>query len=404
MKHRYARVLQASPGNSFASACYHRPVENRSKPSFRAEHIGSLLRPAKLKEARDRLEGDHHARVRGSRRFRELEPLENECILAAIRMQEEVGLQVVTDGEFRRRSWWQDFALELEGTFIDFGDHGLVFRDPQGHKLPVPVGFVDGKIRRVRGFNTHCFEFLSKNTRLTPKVTMPAPHALHFFGGRKCIDSGVYPDLQEFWRDLACAYREEIADLARLGCRYVQLDDAMFATMCDPAVQEQLRARGDDPKALLADYVQAVNSAIAGRPADMTAAIHLCRGNNRGHWMASGGYDFVAAALFGELQVDSYLLEYDTPRAGDFSPLARLPAGKTAVLGLISSKTPLLETREAIKRRIDEAARFAPLEQLGISPQCGFSSHFLGNPLSEDEQRRKLELVVEVAREVWGQT
>ena len=374
----------------------------KPKPFFRAEHVGSLLRPERLKQARDRLEGDHHARVRGSRRFRELEALENECILEAIRLQESAGLAVITDGEFRRRSWWQDFALELEGTFIDFGDHGLVFRDPQGHKLPVPVGFVDGKIRRVRGFNTECFEFIKKNTRLTPKVTMPAPHALHFFGGRACIDAQAYPDLEEFWEDLAQAYREEISALAALGCRYVQLDDAMFATMCDPAVQEQLVSRGDDPEALLAGYVKVVNAAISGRPADMTVAIHLCRGNNRGHWMASGGYDFVAETLFGGLDVDTFLLEYDTPRAGDFSPLAKLPKGKNAILGLVSSKTPVLESPDELRRRIDQAARFVPLGQLGISPQCGFSSHFLGNPLSVDDQKRKLERVVEVASSVWG--
>ena len=374
------------------------------KPFFRAEHVGSLLRPERLRQARDRLEGDHHARVRGSRRFRELEGLENECIVEAVRLQEAAGLKVVTDGEFRRRSWWQDFALELEGTCIDFGDHGLVFRDPDGHKLPVPVGFVEGKIRRVRGFNTECFYFIKNNSQLTPKVTMPAPHALHFFGGRSCIDASVYPDLEEFWSDLACAYREEIADLARLGCRYVQLDDAMFATMCDPAVQAQLRARGDDPQALLGDYVKVVNAAISGRPSDMTVAMHLCRGNNRGHWMASGGYDFVAEALFGQIDVDTYLLEYDSPRAGDFSPLSALPKGKHAILGLVSSKTPTLESVDELRRRIDAAARFAPLDQLGISPQCGFSSHFLGNPLSIDDQKRKLERVVQVAEEVWGET
>lgn len=202
----------------------------------------------------------------------------------------------------------------------------------------------------------------------------------------------------------ARAYQEEIADLASLGCRYVQLDDAMFATMCDPAVQDQLRARGDNPMALLADYVKVVNLTISQRPADMTVAIHLCRGNNRGHWMASGGYDFVAESLFGDLQVDSYLLEYDSPRAGDFSPLSKLSKGKTAILGLISSKSPMLESKDALKQRIDDAGRFVSLDQLGVSPQCGFSSHFLGNPLTEDDQKRKLELVVELAQEVWGST
>jgi 5-methyltetrahydropteroyltriglutamate--homocysteine methyltransferase len=373
-----------------------------SKPFFRAEHVGSLLRPDRLKSARDALEGDHHARVRGSRRFTQLAALENECILAAVRLQESAGLKVVTDGEFRRRSWWQDFALELEGTFMDFGGHGLVFKDPEGHHLPVPVGFVDGKVRRVRGFNTDCFEFLKQHTSRLPKVTMPAPHALHFFGGRKCIEANVYPDMEEFWADLVKVYQEEIADLARLGCRYVQLDDAMFAVMCDPAVQSQLKARGDDPTQLLERYVKAVNAAIASRPADMTVAIHLCRGNNRGHWMASGGYDFVAESLFTRLDVDTFLLEYDSPRAGDFSPLRFLPASKRVVLGLISSKTPALEDPATIRQRIDDAARFAPLDNLGLSPQCGFSSHFLGNPLTEDDQRRKLELVVSVAEAVWG--
>ncbi len=370
-------------------------------PPFRADHVGSLLRPEKLRAARERLEGNHHQRVRESRHFPELEALENEAIIDAIRFQELVGLKAITDGEFRRRSWWQDFVLELDGTFIDFAEFAIDFTDPAGNKLPAPVAHVDGKIKRVRGFNTASYQFLRSHTDQTPKVTMPSPPVVHFFGGRLAIDARVYPDLDEMWADLARAYREEIQDLGRLGCNYIQIDECIFALMCDPKFRAQLVTRGDNPKQLLETYANVINESVRARPADMTLAMHLCRGNNRGHWLGEGGYDYISDVLFNRTNVDAFFMEYDSPRAGDFAPLKFLPKGKVAVLGLISSKTPRLESADDIKRRIEEASHYAPIEQLALSPQCGFASHFMGNPLTLDDQRRKLEIVMQIAAEVW---
>ena len=371
-------------------------------PPFRADHVGSLLRPEKLKAARDRLEGDHHTRVDDSRRFDELREIEDESIVEAIALQEGVGLRTVTDGEFRRRSWWQDFVLELDGTYIDFAEFAIEFTDPEGNRLPAPVAHVDGKIRRPRSINRDSFLFLNDRARGVVKVTMPSPPIVHFFGGRLAVDESVYPDLDEFWSDLAQAYREEIADLAEAGCTYVQFDECILALMCDPRFRAQLRARGDDPDTLLETYVRVINDALSDRPDGVFVSMHLCRGNNRGHWLGEGGYDYVSDLLFNEIEVEAYFMEYDSPRAGDFGPLARLPDGKTAVLGLVTTKSPRLEDPDALKRRIDEAARLAPLERLALSPQCGFASHFLGNPLTEDDQRRKLDLVVRVAEDVWS--
>ena len=371
-------------------------------PPFRADHVGSLLRPEKLKSARDRLEGDHHTRVSDSRRFDELRQIEDEAIVEAIAMQEGVGLRAVTDGEFRRRSWWQDFVLELDGTYIDFAEFAIEFTDPQGNRLPAPVAHVDGRIRRARPINRESFLFVKNRSRGTVKVTMPSPPIVHFFGGRLAVDEAVYPDLHEFWSDLARAYREEIADLAEAGCTYVQLDECILALMCDPKFRSQLEARGDNPDSLLRTYVRAINDALSERPENVFVSMHLCRGNNRGHWLGEGGYDYVSDILFNEIDVGAYFMEYDSPRAGDFGPLAHLPAGKTVVLGLVTTKSPALEDADALKRRIDEAARLAPLDQLALSPQCGFASHFLGNPLTEDDQRRKLDLVVSVAEDVWN--
>jgi 5-methyltetrahydropteroyltriglutamate--homocysteine methyltransferase len=375
--------------------------QQKSNPPFRADHVGSLLRPDALKQGRARLEGDHHKTTRGSIRFKELEAVENAAIVEAIKLQESVGLQSITDGEFRRRSWWQDFVLELDGTFIGFAEFALDFTDPQGHKLPAPVAHVDRKIRRTHGITTDSFAFVKRHTRQTPKVTMPAPPVVHFFGGRLAIDQKVYPDLAEFWDDLARAYREEIAALAALGCTHVQFDECIFALMCDPKFQAQLRARGDDPDRLLDTYAAVINKALADRPAGMTIGMHLCRGNNRGHWLGEGGYDYISEVLFNRVDVDTYMMEYDSPRAGSFAPLKQLPKGKTVVLGLVTTKSPQLEPKGDLKRRIEEAARAAPIDQLALSPQCGFASHFVGNPLTLDDQRRKLDLVVEVAHEVW---
>ncbi|MGE0734195.1 MAG: 5-methyltetrahydropteroyltriglutamate--homocysteine S-methyltransferase [Alphaproteobacteria bacterium] len=380
----------------------HGAAHGHVRPPFRADHVGSLLRPAALRAAREKAEGDHHTRVRGSRRFKELEALENEASLDAIRLQEAVGLEAITDGEFRRRSWWQDFVLELDGTFIDFAEFAIDFADPSGHKLPAPVAHVDGKIKRSRSYNLDAYKFLRANTKRTPKVTMPSPPVVHFFGGRLAIDPKVYPDLGEFWADLARAYREEIADLAAAGCTYVQIDECIFALMCDPKFRVQLARRGDDPEKLLGTYADVINESIKDRPKNMVMAMHLCRGNNRGHWLGEGGYDYISDVLFNTVNVDAFFMEYDSPRAGDFTPLKMLPKGKTAVLGLVTSKSPALETADDIRRRIDEAAKYAPIGQLALSPQCGFASHFMGNPLTFDDERRKLDLVVRVADEVWG--
>ena len=371
-------------------------------PPFRADHVGSLLRPEELKAARDRLEGDHHTRVDDSRRFDALREFEDEAIVDAIRLQESLGLQSVTDGEFRRRSWWQDFVLELDGTFIDFAEFAIEFTDPQGNRLPAPVAHVDGKIRRARPINRDSFLFLKGHAKGVGKVTMPSPPIVHFFGGRMAVDASVYPDLDDFWSDLARAYRQEIADLAEAGCTYIQLDECILALMCDAKFRAQLQARGDDPDTLLETYVTVIDDALSDRPDGVFVSMHLCRGNNRGHWLGEGGYDYVSDLLFNRIDVDAYFMEYDSPRAGDFGPLAGLPDGKTVVLGLVTTKSPELEDPDDLKRRIDEAARMAPLEQLALSPQCGFASHFLGNPLTLDDQRRKLDLVVRVAGDVWG--
>ena len=389
--------------NAASTAAHvHTPACGHAHPPFRAEHVGSLLRPPALIAARDRLEGNHHKRVKGSRRFPELQAMEDEAIRDAIRRQEKAGLHVITDGEFRRRSWWQDFVLELDGTYIDFAEFAIDFRDPDGHKLPAPVAHVDGKIKRSRGYNVEAFKFLKANTAHTPKVTMPSPPVVHFFGGRRAIDAKVYPDLAEFWDDLARAYREEIAALAAAGCNYVQMDECILALMCDPKFQTQLAARGDDPAMLLETYADVINDSIRDRPPGVVIGMHLCRGNNRGHWLGEGGYDYISDILFNRINADVYFMEYDSPRAGDFTPLRHLPRGKTAVLGLVTTKKPELESREDLVRRIAEAAKHAPLDRLALSPQCGFASHFIGNPVTEDDQRRKLELVVEVADRVWG--
>jgi methionine synthase II (cobalamin-independent) len=257
-------------------------------------------------------------------------------------------------------------------------------------------------IRRTRGITLDEFAFVRRLTARDVKVTMPAPSFLHFFRGRDCADPAVYPDLGAFWQDLVTVYRAEIADLARLGATYVQIDEVPLAMLCDAEVRERVRARGEDPNELVGAYVDAVNRAIAERPPSMTVGMHLCRGNLRGHWMASGGYEAIAERLFNEVRVDAFFLEYDTVRAGDFSPLRFVPKDRRIVLGLVSTKTPVLETREALMRRLDEAGRFVPLERLGISPQCGFASTVGGNPLTEEDERAKLRRVVEVAESAWG--
>lgn len=375
---------------------------HKINPPFRADHVGSLLRPKKLLEARQKLEGDVHGEHEGSLAKNSLYELENECIKEVIAHQEEIGLRVITDGDFRRRSWFQDFMLELDGVSIQFLEGTFV--DEKGHNLPTPTPHFNKKIRRLRGITTESFKFLRDHTTQTPKVTLPSPNMAHIFGGRKAICNTIYPDLDEFWEDLAVVYQEELSDLAKLGCTYVQIDDTAITMLLDEGVRARLKARGDDPDELLDTYIRSIILALKNRPANLVIATHLCRGNNRGHWLASGGYEVVAEKLFSQLKVDAYFLEYDSSRSGSFKPLSYMPDDKLVVLGLVSTKTSELEDKDYIKQRIDEASKCIPLDNLCISPQCGFASMFLGNPVTHEHQRKKLSLLVEIASDVWKES
>jgi 5-methyltetrahydropteroyltriglutamate--homocysteine methyltransferase len=364
-------------------------------PPFRADHVGSLLRPPELIEARAR-------RERGEIDAQALRAVEDRCIREAVRLQEDAGLEAITDGEFRRFLFHIDFLEQLEGVSIA-GGIATRFRTRGGEvDFAPPRLLVTGKLRHRGGIQTADFEFLASVTSRCPKVCIPSPTMVHFRGGRAAIDREAYPDLEAFFEDLACCYRAELAALAASGCRYVQLDDTNLAYLCDPKLRQGAAERGDDPEVLPRRYARLINAAIRGRPGDMAVCIHLCRGNFRSAWVAEGGYEPVAEVLFNELEVDGYFLEYDDARSGDFSPLRFVPARKRVVLGLVSSKTGALESSDDLARRIDEAARFVPLEQLCLSPQCGFASSVHGNDLTVEQQRAKLRLVVETAARVWA--
>jgi len=366
----------------------------RTGPPFRADHVGSLLRPAVLKEARTK-------RDQGAISSGELTAIEHREIIRVIEKQRSLGLKAATDGEFRRAMWHFDFLEHLDGVESFHADRGIEFKGglaTQAKGLRVAGGL---------GFSTHPmidhFLFLKDHSvDLTPKMTIPSPSVLHFRGGRNAVDPVVYPDMNEFYLDLAEAYRLAVRAFAYAGCRYLQLDEVNLAYLCDEEQRARLRARGDDPDQLPGIYAAMLNHAISGRPADMVVTMHLCRGNFRSSWIASGGYDAVADILFGQIEVDGYFMEYDTERAGSFEPLRLVPKDKTVVLGLVSSKTGDLESKDEIKRRIDAAAEYLDLGQLCLSPQCGFASTEEGNLLTEDQQWAKLARVVEVAREVWG--
>jgi 5-methyltetrahydropteroyltriglutamate--homocysteine methyltransferase len=365
----------------------------RTKAPFRADHVGSLLRPAALKEARVRHE-------RGEITAAQLQEVENREIEKAIRKQEEVGLRLATDGEFRR-SWWQfDFYKGLDGVELYSTGQGIAFA---GVATKAESVRVVGKV----GFSGHPhlehFGFVKDHTRVTPKMTIPAPSTLHFRQGRQSISREVYPDLDGYFHDVAQAYRKAIRAFYDAGCRYLQLDDTAWAMICDPKERDASRARGDDPDSLPARYARVTNEALAGRPADMIVTMHSCRGNFRSTFIAQGGYEPVAERLLGEVEIDGYFLEYDSARAGGFEPLRFVPKGKKqVVLGLVTSKSGTLENRDDIKRRIEEATKYVALDQLCLSPQCGFASTEEGNILGEDEQWAKLAMIVEVAEEVWG--
>ena len=368
-------------------------MTQRTRPPFRADHVGSLLRPAELAEARVKAK-------RGEITPEQLRALQDKHIREAVAKQESVGMQVVTDGEFRRDWWHIDFIHGFDGVELAAGDAYGDAKFKNTEEQP-PFMIVAGKIRRTKPSMLEHFKFLKSLTKRTPKFTMPSPAMLHARGDRASLKK-IYPDLDEFWADLTQAYREEIADLYKAGCRYLQIDDTTIAMMGDPKVQENFRKLGDDPKKDNAMYADAVNAAIRDVPDDMTVAIHTCRGNFKSTWLASGSYDYVAETVFSRLEVDAFFLEYDTDRAGGFEPLRHVPKGKMVVLGLVSSKVPELENKDDLKRRIEAAAKVIPLENLCLSPQCGFSSTHHGNKLTADDQWRKLGLVLEVSKSVWG--
>jgi len=366
---------------------------SRQNPPFRADHVGSLLRPAALRQAFKSFGAGGLSEAAFAR-------VQDDAIRDAVRMQEAAGLKVMTDGEFRRASYWGRFVERTEGFAIRSAAY--MFRDAQGHELSFTTPYATAKIRRRRDLALDEFEFLRSATGATPKITLPAPSTMHFWAGADFADPKVYGDDESFFADLAAVYREEIAALARAGCRYVQLDEVAIAMLCDPAVRDRAKAHGQEPDKLIGLYIDAINQAVTDCPADVAVGIHLCRGNFKGHFLAEGGYERIAERFFGETAATHFLLEYDTPRAGDFAPLRSVPRTKGVVLGLVSSKNPELETADALRRRIGEAARHIDLDRLALSPQCGFASTVAGNPLSEADQRAKLERVVDVAIKVWG--
>ncbi|MFB4317054.1 5-methyltetrahydropteroyltriglutamate--homocysteine S-methyltransferase [Actinomadura sp. 21ATH] len=371
----------------------------RDTPPFRADHVGSLLRPPELLRAR----ADHAA---GLIKDAELRAAEDEAIRSVVELQRRAGLRSATDGEFRRTSWHMDFIYRLGG--ISPADEKIKVRF---HRKNGDIEFTSAALRvhdRIRLDETifeDDFAFLrdaTAGTGVTPKLTVPSPNMVHYRGGPASIDPAVYPDVAEFWSDLAAAYAEQVRRIGEAGCRYLQFDDTSLAYLNDPEQRAMIAERGDDADHLHLRYIEQINAAIAGRPEGMRITTHMCRGNFRSAWTAEGGYDFVAEALFGELDVDGFFLEYDDERSGGFEPLRFVPKGKMVVLGLVTTKSGVLESKDGLKRRIEEASRYVPVDQLCLSPQCGFSSTVEGNELTRDEQLAKLALIVETAEEVWG--
>jgi 5-methyltetrahydropteroyltriglutamate--homocysteine methyltransferase len=373
-------------------------IAMRGTPPFRADHVGSLLRPPQVHAARD----DFAA---GRIDAAQLRTIEDDAIAQAVAMQEGLGLRSATDGEFRRATWHMDFIYQLGGISQAPGHLVVQFRNAAGTIEWTPAALhVGGKLHLDHTIFEDHFRYLQSVAAgsQTPKLTIPSPNMVHYRGGPASLDPAVYPDVEEFWSDLAAAYADEVRRLAGLGCTYLQLDDTSLAYLNDPAQRAQIAGRGEDAEHLHLRYIKQVNAAIAGRPAGLAVTTHLCRGNFRSSWAAEGGYDFVAEALFGELAVDGFFLEYDDERSGTFEPLRFVPPGKMVVLGLVTTKRGELESKDMLKRRIDQAAKYVPLDQLCLSPQCGFSSTVEGNALTQDEQAAKLRLVVETAAEVWG--
>jgi len=358
-------------------------------PPFRADQVGSLLRPAALAEKRARWR-------RGEVGPDALRAAEDAAIREAVTKQEAIGLEGITDGEFRRDWWHLDFLSRLEGVTLK-ENPGPKFG---GTEEQPPIPTVTGRIRCAQPIMVDDFAFLKSVTKKTAKMTIPSPSMLHLRGGRASISHEIYADIEAFWNDVAAAYREAIAQLGRAGCRYLQLDDVSFAYLCDPKIQANCRKNGDDPATLPRRYAEVINAAVRNRPAGMTITMHTCRGNFKSAWVAEGGYDPVAEAMF-STDLDGYFMEFDSARAGTFEPLRALPRGKKVVLGLVTTKVGTLESKDTLRRRIDEAAKIVPLDDLCLSPQCGFSSTHHGNALSQDDQWKKLERIVEIAKEIW---
>ena len=366
----------------------------RTTPPFRADHVGSLLRTAALKQARA-------DRARNAISAECLKEIEDQEIVALIGKQEAVGLKSITDGEFRRKSWQTDFLAGLPGIKIVPHQREINF---QGGVQPAQV--MSKVTRKLGDFDGHPmiehFKFVAAHTKQTPKMTIPSPSALHFRNGRLAVPESVYSNMEDFYRDFGMTYRKAVRAFADAGCRYLQLDEVNLTYLCDATLVEKVKTRGDDPAALLKGYADMINAAVSDIPSDMTITMHLCRGNFRSTFVASGGYEPVAETMFNGINVHGYFMEFDSARAGGFEPLRFVPKGKIVVLGLVTSKSGTLESKDELKRRIEEASKYVPLDQLCLSPQCGFASTEEGNVLAEDEQWAKLRMIVELAAEVWG--
>jgi methionine synthase II (cobalamin-independent) len=368
-------------------------IRPRGRPPFRADHIGSLLRPRTLRQA-----FRQHAASEITEE--EFAHVQDECIRAAVRMQEEIGFGVVTDGEFRRGSYWGRFVERTTG--LEVRPALLKFRDDDGREVDFTAPYATAPMRRTRPLALDEFVFLRDTASVTAKVTLPAPSTMHFLRFSDFAERGAYADVETFFADLVAVFAQEIADLVAAGCRYLQIDEIAVALLCDPTIRDRLAGAGGDPDALIERYIDLINGAVAACPDHVVVGVHMCRGNFRGRYLAGGGYESVAERFFARTNASHFLLEYDTARAGDFAPLRFVPADKAVVLGLISSKMPALEDLDMLRRRVDDASKHIDLDRLAISPQCGFASSAAGNPLSEAEERAKLALVVAAARAIWG--
>ncbi len=367
-------------------------VRPPGRPPFRADHIGSLLRPQALRRA-------FRQRRNNEITEEEFKRIQDECILAAVRMQEEIGLEVATDGEFRRGSYWGRFVAGIDG--LEIRPALLRFRDDHGDEVDFTAPYATKPMRHRHPIAVDEFAFLRDTTRVTPKITLPSPSTMHFYRFSDFAEASAYADVELFFADLTAIYRQEIAQLVRAGCRYLQLDEVAIALLCDPAIRDKVASAGGDPESLVDRYIDAINGAVTDRGDDVVVGVHMCRGNFRGRYLAVGSYESIAERFFARTNVDHFLLEYDTARAGDFAPLRFVPPEKAVVLGLISSKTPALESLDMLKRRAHEAAKYIDLDRLAISPQCGFASTAAGNPLREADQSAKLRVAVDAARAIW---